>query len=203
MKRQDEKLAEYDLKFKALEKDLGNKIEEQVEKSLHAYKEREERKCNVILHNIPEPKSVDNKKQEDCENIKDLFSSIQCEDVTPVSFFRLGKPLKDKTRLVKVCLDSVSNKHRLLGGTKILREKRDDEYVSKWSRIYITPDLTKEEIEKSKALRVELDRRKKDEKNDNLVIFRGEIVDKMRSQNTGARTTASRTNGGPRVFRRT
>ncbi len=79
------------------------------------------------------------------------------------AYFRLGKPIRDKSRLIKVCLSSVADKHRLLAGTKLLREKKNDEYISKWSKVYITPDLTKDEIEKSKALRFELEKRKKDE----------------------------------------
>ena len=38
----------------------------------------------------------------------------------------------------------------MLGGTKVLREKEGGEYKSHWSNVFITPDLTKEEREKSK-----------------------------------------------------
>ena len=110
----------------------------------------------------------------------DIVRSVKCEEIKVESFFRLGKPTEGKKRLIKVCLDSVNSKHKMLGGTKVLREKKDGDYTSVWSNIFITPDLTKEEREKSKTLRSELKKRKDDEKNENLVIFRGEIVDKKK-----------------------
>ena len=86
----------------------------------------------------------------------DIAKAVNCEEVKVESFFRLGKPTEGKKRLIKVCLDSVTSKHKMLGGTKVLREKEDGEYKSPWSNVFITPDLTKEEREKSKTLRAEL-----------------------------------------------
>ena len=37
----------------------------------------------------------------------------------------------------------------MFGGTKVLREKKDGDYTSVWSNVFITPNLTKEEREKS------------------------------------------------------
>ena len=41
---------------------------------------------------------------------------MKCDDIEPKAFVRLGRPLDGKQRLLKVILDSVTNKHQLLGG---------------------------------------------------------------------------------------
>ena len=110
-----------------MQSSLDTKIEQQVEKSLQVYKEREERKYNVF-----EP-TRDAKKKEDLENIMKIARSVKCEEIKVESFFRLGKPTEGKTRLVNVCLDSVTRKHKMLGGTKVLYEKEDRDYTSVWS----------------------------------------------------------------------
>ena len=59
-----------------------------------------------------------------------------------------------------------------------IRTKIGDDYAHEYCKVFITPDQTKEERIKSMNLKEELERRKKDEKNDKLIIFRGEIVEK-------------------------
>ena len=54
-----------------------------------------------------------------------------------------------------------------------------------WSNVFVTPDLTKEEREKNRTLRLELEKRKNDEKNPNLVIYRGKIVDRKNISDQG------------------
>ena len=99
---------------------------------------------------------------------------------------RLGRPVDGKQRLIKVVLGSVTNKHQLLSGTKLLRSKDGDGNSSHgWSNVFVTPDLTKEEREKNRTLRLELEKRKNDEKNPNLVIYRGKIVDRKNISDQG------------------
>ena len=70
---------------------------------------------------------------------------------------RLGWPLDRKQRLIKATLDSVTNIHQLLGGAKLLRTKDGGENSSQgWSNIFVNPDLTKEERERSRSLLIEL-----------------------------------------------
>ena len=54
-----------------------------------------------------------------------------------------------------------------------------------WSNIFVTPDLTKEERERSRLLRIELGKRKSNEENLNLVIYRGKIIDRKDISNQG------------------
>lgn len=180
LEKQRQKLEEYDVRFRDLEASMEAKIEKRVEIALESFRDREERKCNIIVHNIPEPDSESaNKKLDDESALHDIFCAVQCEDVGLGSFIRLGKPMETKPRLVKLTLDSVTSKHKLLGNSKLLRRKNGDGYAAhKWSNIYITPDLTKAERDINSELRKELGRRKTATSNDDLVIFRGKIVDK-------------------------
>ena len=57
----------------------------------------------------------------DLENIMDISRSVKCEEIKVESFFRLCKPTEGKTRLAKFCLDSVTSKHKMLEGTKVLQ----------------------------------------------------------------------------------
>lgn len=171
-------IKECETKIKEVEESMDNKIEKQVEKAIESFRDREERKCNVIIHNVPEPTTPD-RKTEDGEKLRDIFSVIKCDDVTPKMFVRLGKPINGKARLIKVVLESVSYKHQLLGGTKLLRTKDGDGNITHgWNNIYITPDLTKEEREHNRAMHQEFDKKKKDERNPDLIIYRGKIIDR-------------------------
>ena len=178
LNNQSKRYDECNQKIKDLEGSIDEKIEKQVEKAIELYRDREDRKCNVIFHNIPES-FCENKKEEDGRKLRDVLAVMKCNDIEPKAFVRLGRPIDGKQRLTKVILDSVTNKHQLLGGAKLLRAKDGDGNSSHgWSNIFVTPDLTKEERERSRLLRIELGKRKSDEENLNLVIYRGKIIDR-------------------------
>lgn len=61
---QKKQFSVYEEKIKSLENSMDSKIEAQVDKAIDRYREREERKCNIILHNVPEPTSEDKKHEE-------------------------------------------------------------------------------------------------------------------------------------------
>ena len=137
---------------------MDSKIEKQVEKAIEMYREHAERKCTVIIHNVPEP-TTENKRREE-EKIQGVFAAMKCDEIVPKSVVRLGKPTNRKIRLMKLSLDSVACKHKLLackhkllGNTKYLRAKDGDGNVNHgWSNMFITPDLTKEEREKKNKM---------------------------------------------------
>ena len=81
------------------------RLEESIDAKVHAaiddYREREARKCNVILHNIPEPtaEQADGRKLEDNEQVSDMFrSGLELDQVQIQSIVRLGKRIDGKTR---------------------------------------------------------------------------------------------------------
>ena len=156
---------------------MDSKSEAQVDKAIDRYREREERKRSIKLHNVPEPMSED-KKHEEKVKIREIFAVIKNEDIKPKTVVRLGQPRNNKPRLLKVVLDSVNSKNKFFGSTKWLRTKNGDGNIPHgWSNVFLTPDLTKEDRDKNKALRSELERKKHNENNPNLVIYRGQIVD--------------------------
>ena len=172
-------------KVDALKVSLDKTVSEKVEDAIKQYREREDRKCNVILHNIPEPATESqSKKEDDKKSIMEVFGVMGCKDVQILQHVRIGTP-SSRSRLIKVQLGSVSEKHKVLGGTKLLRAKQGENYAHKWSKVFVTPDQTKEEREKSIKLKRELERRR-NEGNRNLVIYRGEIVERKMKERAAA-----------------
>ena len=199
LNNQSKRFDECDQKIKNLEESIDEKISKQVEKAIESFRDREDRKCNVIMHNVPESTS-ENKKEEDGEKLGKNLAIMKCDDIAPKAFVRLGRPVNGRQRLIKVILSSVINKHQLLGGTKLLRTKDGDgNSTHGWGNIFVTPDLTREERDKKQNIAIEPEKRKKDEKNDNLVIYRGKIVDKkdIAEQNVG-KDIGSGNGGRPR-----
>ena len=176
---QQQRIESCEKKVDDLKESLQSTVEKQVEKAISDYRERGDRKCNLIIHNVPEPRpeSMD-KKKEDENSLRQIFDVTKSTEVKLVEFTRLGRPAAGKDRLIKVQLQAVADKHKVLGGTKHLRTKVADDYAHEWSNVFITPDQTKEERIKNINLKKELERRRKDEKNDKLIIFRGEIIEK-------------------------
>ena len=176
--KQNERIESCEKKLDSIKGTVEDVVQEKVENAIREFKEREDRKCNVIIHNVPEPRPESETKKEDDEKcLKEILSVVKCEDIEMSSFVRLGTP-GGKTRLVKVTLGTVTDKHRILGGTKYLREKKKDEYVHNWSKVFITPDLTRDERALSIRLKKELERRRTEEGNPNLFISRGQIIER-------------------------
>ena len=61
---QSKRYDECNQKIKDLEGSIDEKIEKQVEKATESHHDREDRKCNVLFHNVPESLS-ENKMEED------------------------------------------------------------------------------------------------------------------------------------------
>ena len=178
LKDQKSKLEACEKKVDGVITNIEKIVQEKVELAITEFKEREERKLNVIVHNVPEPLSnSENKKGDDICSLKDIFKVTKSCEVVIKETIRLGKP-GTKARLIKVKLGSLEDKHKILAGTRFLRVKHGDEYAHEWGSVFITPDQTKTEREKNQKLRKELERRRNDENNNNLVIFRGEIVER-------------------------
>ena len=159
---QQQRIESCERKVDSIRESLQCTVEKQVEKAINEYKEREDRKCNLIIHNVtvPEPKSKSmDKKGDDESSVRRIFGITKCDEVKVVEFTRLGRPTAGKDRLLKVQLGSVADKHKVLDGTKHLRAKFGDDYAHEWSKIFITPDQTKEERVKSINLKKELERR--------------------------------------------
>ena len=186
-----DRMNSFDSKLTQLQETLDSKVEDKVEKSLRAFRDREERKCNLIIHNLCESDSVDKEArlQYDRSQLESLLDIVGAGDVTVKSFIRLGKRKEEgeataKPRLILLTVDTVYNKQKILKGAKNLRTKdEEDEYVHfDFANVFISGDLTKEDRIKRHNLRKELKTRKENGETD-LVIYGGKIINKSEIQN--------------------
>ena len=136
------------------------------------YVDRERRKKNLIIHNLPEPS--------DCPDTQRLTNDLQQVSSLLTSEFgvpenvaskptRLGAPKANKPRLLRVEIGDLAAKREILRNATKLRAS------SKWSNVYVSPDLTLKEREQSKQLREELRARKASGEKDLYIKF-GRIV---------------------------
>jgi len=149
------------------------------------YVERERRKCNVIIHNLPEPGEVssgEQLRQKDKEKVCSLISTeFKINDFEVQRTVRLGShnPSSPKPRLLLVELKDISTKRQILRQATSLRKS------STWSNIYISPDLTPKERAHNKKLREELKSRK-DAGEKNIFIKHGRIISRPADDGTSS-----------------
>jgi len=127
--------------------------------------DRERRRKNLIIYNMPEPTDG----QSDQQSFKDLCSAAFSANVNLSKTARLGKKFDNKHRPLLVCIDDASVRDTILYQSGKLR-KHDQ-----FKNVYIIPDRTKFEREKHQKLVAELKQRRSNGEQ-NLVIRNGSIV---------------------------
>lgn len=168
--------------FKRVEESLLNKetnmetlIEEKVAMFLEEKKEREDRECNLIFHNLPESTSeiIDDRKTHDADEVTATLEAIDIDDVDIFKPIRLGKKDTSNTRprLLKITVSSGATKRQVLKNARKLRECDNDAM----KKVYITPDLTYQERCQNRKLRQDLKYRRENGEED-LIIKNGRIV---------------------------
>jgi hypothetical protein len=119
--------------------------------AINELNEREKRKKNVIIYGVPESTKVvlTEKKAEDEQKIKEIFTFIGNSDVKPAYSRRLRS--KDETRPgpILVELTDASLRNPVLLAAKKLRTSEEHK------QIYISPDLTEAERQLDYKLRQE------------------------------------------------
>ena len=137
--------------------------------------DREKRKLNLVVHNLPEQARgatsmhVDDDATAFINLVKDAFRL----NIRISKLFRAGKASPDKPRLLIVTLENEQTRHDILKMAPQLRNS------VRWNNIYISPDLTWKEREENRALREELRHRRGAGETD-LTIRRNKIVSKAR-----------------------
>ncbi len=115
-------------------------------------KEQESRKCNIILHNVPEKESVneDERTKHDREQLKELGKvckeNIKKEDV--VKMIRLGKRSPNKARPLLVEFRDEEKKRSLMQNLSNLSKA-----PNAMKKISVQHDLTKKQREEEKEMR--------------------------------------------------
>ena len=125
-------------------------------------KEREKRKLNLIVHNLPESTSAEAsiRKNEDTQNVTSLINKYIGVNAHISNVTRIGKQT-GRPRLTKVTLSTREEKFKILHNRLNLRKKEHPTHVTK---VFITPDLTPQEQIRNKQLRARLSELNKQDK---------------------------------------
>ena len=139
--------------------------------------DKEKRKNNIVVHNLPEAEA--NSHAERMEQDRSKFTQLVKDEfhliVRVTKSFRIGKAVAGKNRLLIVTVDGEESKWDILRQAPRLR------HSELWPRVYLSPDLTRSESEEGRKLREELKRRK-DSGEQNLMIKNHRIVE-IRKEN--------------------
>ena len=114
--------------------------------------ERNKRKCNVVVHNLPEPSSATNETDIKC--FADICRGELGFEVDITKSFRLGQKQNSKPLSLLFKLSSEALHNKLLSYAPKLR------FSSTWYQLYIQPDMTPTEREAYRKLQEEIKRRK-------------------------------------------
>jgi regulator of replication initiation timing len=134
------------------------------------------RNLNLIYFGIHEKSdgSLEERRVYDKEFCDNLLSKLGINETVdqPV---RIGRPKNNAPRLLRIKCTSQEEKLRILRSSKTLRD------LPEYKNVYIHPDRTPMQQAAHKALREELRRRKLE--GEDVMIFKGKIVEKMDQQN--------------------
>ena len=182
---------------------IDKKIEEAVERKVTEYleekDEKESRKLNIVITNVPESKmeTPTERKKDDLENIRKLVEKIvpETEEVgkvleNPVRLGQYKVGTNVKPRLLRITVKCEETKANILKRAY----KLNKDVTDKTKKIYINQDLTSKERETEKKLRDEL-RVRRGNGEDDLVIRNGKIVKRMVRQtpdNSGQEAASTR-----------
>ena len=117
--------------------------------------EREKRKLNIIIHNVPESTKDDPaaRKNDDIAVVTDLFQKHMKIKSTINKAVRIGKKDSSKSRLLKLTVSNIDEKSAILRNNYKFKDSTNDPLTHK---IFLTPDLTPFEQKKNKELRTKL-----------------------------------------------
>jgi len=141
------------------------KLTSHVDDSIKERMDRERRRNNVVIRNIPEGDTED-------ADLKALWEFLELENVVYEKPTRIGRKRgSGKSRPLKLELRNKSKKFDILKKAHTLGKSEDE----KLKEIYISPDLTLAQRNERKTLRDELKRRKDNGEKD-IAIRRGRIL---------------------------
>lgn len=129
--------------------------------------DRNVRKNNLILLNIPESDSLttEDRKNHDRQQIENIVSLADVTDFSLVTFFRLGKPISNKIRPIKVIFENKTTSFMVFKNrSKVFQDP-------KYKNIKIFKDSTPMEREILKKLRLDLEERKSNGEKDLTIKY--------------------------------
>lgn len=161
------------------DENIDKKIEQKVGEYMEEMQEREKRKLNIIVVNLPESgkDSAEERKQEDRDRVRQLVSrTVDDVDSTELDNpIRLG-PIKigqnARPRLLRMTVQNVETKKKILKNVAKLNRNVPFE-----KRVFINDDSTPKERERIKELRAEMQVRKENGEQNLMINYReGKIM---------------------------
>ena len=147
-----------------------------VSKTLNDQHEKEEKKNNVIVYNVPEATQSDDKTEmrDDLKIVKEIISVVHpnVDNVTlcDKNVMRLGRRVTGKTRPIKIQFKDDFSKGKVFRNSVKLRSHE------KYKNINISNDKTKKELMADKILKDKLEAEKLARPGEDLIIYRGTIM---------------------------
>lgn len=132
------------------------------------------KKNNMMILNLKESLVRDDAESEDKRRINEIITSKLNLNITITNATRLGTFNREKARPIRVTLEHLDDKKRILSRAVKLR---DLEEADEYAKVYIRPDLTKKQLEVSKNLYGELLRKREEYPEQRWKIIKGEIVE--------------------------
>lgn len=122
---------------------------------------------SLIIRGLHEDRgSVTDRKSEDRKAVSDILNALNVNPMDVTDVKRLGKPSKNRPRLLCVTFHNTDAKNRALRNSKALKN-------SEFKNVFLQPDLTPLQREKEWLLRKELKDRR--DKGENVVIYGGQV----------------------------
>ena len=130
----------------------------------------------LIVSGLPEQTSgsVDERREADEEAIESVGRAVGISKVDPEEIRRIGKMQPGRPRLLRFKCSNGDIRSTLLRTSKDLKKHHQ------YTNVFINRDLTRQQREQSKHLRLELKRRR--DAGEDVVIFRGMVQPKDKNQ---------------------
>ena len=158
-------------------KSTDEAIQIHVSEVLHEQKEKEEKKNNIILFNLPEiGEDTENPEDLDLKNTLEVLSHVDPDIKTDaLNSIRVTRLYKRKTgqdpapRPIKITLDNPESRSKILSKAKKLKTYK------KFGKLGLSADKTKKEREEYRQLKQQCEKLRGDSGKD-YIIFRGKCV---------------------------
>ena len=151
-------------------------MQSHVSETLSDQHEKEEKKNNVIVYNVPETAQSDDKTEmiEDLKTVKEIVSVVlpNVDNVTlcDTNVMRLGRRIPGKTRPIKIQFKDDFTKGKIFRNSVKLRNH------DKYKNVNISNDKTKKELMADRILKDKLEAAKLARPGEDLIIYRGNIM---------------------------
>ena len=130
--------------------------------------EIESRKKNLIVVNLPETNTEEGDKEAVRDLLREEFGLTPEIAITE----RLGTATDGRVRLLRIKLETLTDKKQILAKASALRNSRSETH----KRVFIRPDMTRNQLQEQKNLRQELARRRHAQPHRHWFIKRGMVL---------------------------